>query len=107
MTSGPGHSGHWWRSAPTGSACSCAAAALPVELAATDRLAPLPPGIDISAYRIVQEALTNSLKHGAAQARVELRRERAALIVDVVDHGLSPCARDRAGTPLSGGQGLI
>ena len=68
---------------------------------------PLPPGIDISAYRIVQEALTNSLKHGAAQARVELRRERAALVVDVVDQGVSPSAPDRVGTPLSGGQGLI
>ena len=64
-------------------------------------------GVDLAAYRIIQEALTNSLKHGASRARVELLRERTALVIDVVDRGTSPAARDRAGTPLSGGQGLI
>jgi signal transduction histidine kinase len=82
-------------------------AGLPVELVMACDLAQLPPGIDISAYRIAQEALTNSLKHGASQARVELRRDRTTLVIDVLDRGTSPSARDRAGTPLSGGQGLI
>ena len=82
-------------------------AGLPVELVVGVDLAQLPPGIDISAYRVAQEALTNSLKHGASGARLELRCDRTTLTVDVLDRGPSKPARDRAGTPLSGGQGLI
>jgi signal transduction histidine kinase len=65
----------------------------------------LPPTVDVSAYRIVQEALTNTLKHSeATRADVRLRYRRAELEVEVVDDG-------RAGpspTPASpGGLGLI
>jgi len=84
-----------------------AEAGLPVELVVSSDVAQLSPGIDISAYRVAQEALTNSLKHGASGARVELRKDRGTLVVDVLDRGPSAVARDRAGTPLSGGQGLI
>jgi signal transduction histidine kinase len=60
---------------------------------------PLPPGVDLSAYRIVQEALTNTLKHARAEtAEVTLRYRAAALEVEVVDDG-------RGGETRVGGSG--
>ena len=48
----------------------------------------LPPSVDLAAYRIVQEALTNTLKHaGATTARVEVRQTGGTLEIDVVDDG--------------------
>jgi signal transduction histidine kinase len=49
----------------------------------------LPDGIDLSAYRIVQEALTNSLKHGrgVSQAKVLVRYEPGAIDIEVCDDG--------------------
>ena len=49
----------------------------------------VPPAIDLSAYRIVQEALTNTLKHAGpdARARVVVRPEGEALLVEVADDG--------------------
>jgi signal transduction histidine kinase len=64
----------------------------------------LPPTIDVSAYRIVQEALTNTLKHsGASRADVCLRYRPGELEVEVVDDG--GCAAGPASAP--GGLGLI
>jgi signal transduction histidine kinase len=63
-------------------------AGLPVEVVVEGEPRPLPPGVDLSAYRIVQEALTNSLKHaGPARARVQVRYGREALEVQVTDDG--------------------
>jgi len=48
----------------------------------------LPPGVDLSAYRIVQEALTNALKHaGPARARVVLRYGADDLELEISDDG--------------------
>ncbi|MEV4020043.1 sensor histidine kinase [Nonomuraea angiospora] len=47
------------------------AAGVPVEVSITGSVRPLPPGIDVCAYRVVQESLTNVLKHAApATARI-------------------------------------
>jgi signal transduction histidine kinase len=67
------------------------AAGLPVELAVEGAERPLPPGVDLSAFRIVQEALTNALKHaGRASASVRLRYAPDALEVEVADDGVGP-----------------
>ena len=61
---------------------------LTIDLELTGDLTQLPPGVDLTGYRIVQEALTNVLKH-APQAAVSLSvgRERGELAVDVLDDG--------------------
>ena len=61
---------------------------LPVELEVAGEPEPLPPGIDLSAYRIVQEALTNALKYaGQAHVRVAVRYVPGALELEVSDDG--------------------
>jgi len=71
----------------------------------------LPAGIDLSAYRIVQEALTNSLKHaGPAQATVRVRYGTKALEVQVWDDGRGGAAPGGVrGTPTGcpGGSGGV
>jgi signal transduction histidine kinase len=63
------------------------AAGLPVRLSLEDVAAP--PAIDHAAYRVVQEALTNVLRHaGPTTAEVRVQRERDSLIVEVVDDGV-------------------
>lgn len=63
-------------------------AGLPLELAIEGDARALPAGIDLAAYRIVQEALTNALKHAHhAPTRVILRYAPAALELEVVDEG--------------------
>jgi signal transduction histidine kinase len=64
---------------------------LTVELAVEGERVPLPQAIDLSAYRIVQEALTNVIKHaGAARARVTVRYLDDELEVVVADDGVGP-----------------
>jgi signal transduction histidine kinase len=77
-------------------------AGLPVELRIEGRPIALPPGVDLSAFRIVQEALTNALKHaGEARAVVTVRYVRDGVQVEVVDDG------DGRGAGGGTGHGLI
>jgi signal transduction histidine kinase len=74
---------------------------LAVEVGVEGNERPLPPTVDVSAYRIVQEALTNTLKHaGASRADVRLRYGPGELEVEIVDDGRG------AGAPSGGGSGL-
>jgi signal transduction histidine kinase len=67
------------------------ASGLPVELRIEGDPVHLPAGIDLSAYRIVQEALTNVVKHSGAEAtEVLVRYGPHALELDVVDDGRGP-----------------
>lgn len=82
-------------------------AGLPVELSVQGEERPLPAGAALSAYRIVQEALTNTLRHaGPARARVMLRYLPDALEVRISDNG-SGGATDSADVEEGGGRGLI
>jgi signal transduction histidine kinase len=77
---------------------------LPVKLTTTGKPQQLPAGVELSAYRIIQEALTNTLKHaGPAQAAVTVRYDNGAVEVEVVDDGQGPPPA-RQGT---GGKGLV
>jgi signal transduction histidine kinase len=76
---------------------------LEVELRIHGKPRPLPPGLDLTAYRIVQEALTNTRKHGrASRADVALRYTPSALEVEIVDDGTAPVA-----AASNGGHGLV
>jgi signal transduction histidine kinase len=78
-------------------------AGLPVELTITGQQGPLPAGVELSAYRIIQEALTNTLKHaGPAQAGVTVRYGNGSVELEVVDDGRGPQPA-RPGT----GKGLV
>ena len=79
-------------------------AGLPVEVRISGELRPLPSGIDVTAYRIVQEALTNALKHGAGgQAEVTIRYADHSLRVEVLTRGPSVLTGDRPAA--RGGEG--
>ena len=78
-------------------------AGLPVELSIDGERRELPVGIELSAYRIVQEALTNALKHaGDARATVNVRYGPDSLELEVVDDGPGAAART-----AGGGHGLV
>jgi signal transduction histidine kinase len=66
----------------------------------------LSPGADMAAYRVVQEALTNTLKHArGAHATVNVRYEPGDVVIEVLDDGPGPLGN---GTPAdSSGYGLM
>jgi signal transduction histidine kinase len=81
-------------------------AGLPVTLRIEGAPRPLPPTLDLSAFRIVQEALTNTLRHaGAARAEVTVRYEDGLVTLEIADTGHGP-----DGGPITGrgtGHGLV
>ena len=80
------------------------AAGLPVELSVDGDRSVLTPALELSVYRIVQEALTNALKHaGPAMARVSVQCEQDGVTIDVTDDGLGGAEAPVAAT----GHGLV
>jgi signal transduction histidine kinase len=81
------------------------AAGLPVELTIDGAHDDLPPALELSVYRIVQEALTNTLKHaGPARARVQIRRNKHVVTIAVTDDGAGTPGTERSS---GSGHGLI
>lgn len=79
-------------------------AGLPAEVTRTGQPRPLLPGVELTAYRVVQEALTNTVKHAVgATAAVRLEFGDDVLRVEVVDSGGTPGAAAANGN----GRGLI
>jgi signal transduction histidine kinase len=78
-------------------------AGLATRLTCTGTPAPLSPGAQLAVYRLVQEALTNTLKHGrgASSAEVRLHYGADALALEVIDDGASAARPAR-----NGGHGL-
>jgi len=75
---------------------------LAVELHVEGDAMPLPAGVDLTVYRLVQEGLTNARKHSnASRTEVRLRYEPAAIEVEVCDDGRG------AATVNDGGHGLV
>jgi signal transduction histidine kinase len=79
------------------------ASGLDVQLATVGDVRPLPPGTDLTVFRITQEALTNTLKHAGPGAKVyvELRYLPRTVEIEVTDTGIGAAA------PNGRGHGLI
>jgi signal transduction histidine kinase len=79
-------------------------AGLPVELHVEGEARALPPAVDVTLYRIAQEALTNALRYaGRARTEVRLTYEAARVRLEVLDEGAAAPPRDES-TP---GRGLV
>ena len=78
--------------------------ALAVELSVQGTPYPLPPGLDLAAYRIAQEGLTNALRHsGGSRVDVAVRYEPQHLEVEVTDNGRGI----ESSQPRGQGNGLV
>ena len=81
------------------------AAGLSVELVVEGDPRDLPPGVELSAYRIVQEALTNALRHGGpGRARVTVRYGAEDLELEIADDGVDTVPQGGPGYGLRGMQ---
>lgn len=81
-------------------------AGLPVELRVEGKPLQLSPGADLAAYRVVQEALTNTLKHAhGSRATVTVHYEPSDVVVEVLDDGAGAAANGNLAD--SGGHGLV
>ncbi|MFD7704374.1 sensor histidine kinase [Streptomyces caelestis] len=91
-----------------GLVAACATAGLDVTVTEEGRPRPLAPGLDLTAYRIVQEALTNVTKHaGTRTARVRLAHTPHFLTLTITNDTAGPASRPGSG-PVSGhGFGLL
>lgn len=77
---------------------------VPVELVVTGFETPLPAGVDLTAYRVVQEALTNTVKHAeGARVKIAIDYTPRMLRLEVTDTGGTRTAAARSGS----GRGLI
>ncbi|WP_223199003.1 sensor histidine kinase [Solihabitans fulvus] len=80
------------------------AAGIPVTVAVSSPSDPLPPGVDLAAYRVVQEALTNTIKHAVgAKATVAIGHDGDWLEIEIADTGGTPGVQSRTGN----GRGLV
>jgi signal transduction histidine kinase len=79
------------------------ASGVPVDLQVSGDLGQVPPGVDLSAYRVIQEALTNVIKHaGPARAEVTVCCSRADVALVVSDDGQGPQHLHTGGHGLAG-----
>ncbi|UUU21882.1 sensor histidine kinase [Streptomyces sp. DSM 40750] len=80
------------------------AAGVPVDVRITGAPFALPPGVDLCVYRVIQEALTNVMKHApAANASVTVHYDEAAVRVRVTDDGQAPVLADATVGPAAHG----
>jgi len=78
-------------------------AGLPAELAVLGERVALPPGVELAAYRVVQEALTNALKYAEhARTEVVLDYRDGGIAVEVMDEGPGTVAGSSGGRGLTG-----
>ncbi len=80
-------------------------AGLPVAITVHGDPRPLPAGVELAVYRIIQEALTNTRKHAGAgsAASVELTYDEAAVTAEILDNGPDPGGRRGNGTGTGNG----
>jgi len=84
---------------------STTAAGVDVRLDVSGQPRDLPTGVDLAAYRIIQESLTNVIRHArAATARIAIAYRRGDVVIEIEDDGRG---LDEQGAPTSGGNGLL
>jgi signal transduction histidine kinase len=86
---------------------TAAAAGLAVQVEESGQRAPLPADIDLAAYRIIQEALTNSARHsGGPNATIRIAYQEGALMIEVDDDGAPRLRARPPGQPGGTGSGI-